>query len=78
MRRFAERSTRVAHGSEIHPDDAIGELCSHIVRDRQREAGFADATWAGQRQERYGPVKNQCLSSGDLRLPANEPGARNG
>src|SRR5439155_24341136 len=50
-RRKHER--RVADGGQLDQPDAVVEVVDRVGPDLQRQAGFARAPWAGQRQQAY-------------------------
>ena len=69
---------RIGQGRQIDEDHAIGELRRDVVRDGQGQPGLADPAGTGQRQQRNGLIQEEGAGSGQLRLPADEPGAGNG
>ena len=68
----------ISERRQIDEDHAIGERVRHVVRDGQRQAGLADAAGTGQGQQRDRLVEQQGARRGDLTLPPDEAGARDG
>ena len=65
----------ITQGSQIHPDHAINEARSHVLRNGLTEAGLAHPAGTGQRQERHRFLEQEGARGDAVWFPPDEPGA---
>ena len=60
----------------MRPGHAVGEVCSQIMSNCLGQTRLADATRAGQRQQRDRLIEQKGARRRPFGLPPDEPGTR--